>query len=155
SQIDGDGWNNVSEIPSYNKTGTLSAEVIRKEILEPYRDFAFDVGLITAETDINCYGVQNSESVARAIFALPNVEPSSHTHSHPVFWRFFSHYTLEKENPFLKLYPPRPIPTASMLGTIKAKLEGGFGEGTGAPAKPADGNTPEQLGKNDETEDVI
>jgi len=106
SHIDGDGWNNISEIRKYNENKTIAAEVIKKEIFEPYADFPFTVGLITS--DVDCYAAPDSERVARDIFALANVEPASHTHSHPLFWRFFANYTAGKEKPYLDRYPSPP-----------------------------------------------
>lgn len=120
SHIDGDGWNNISEITRYNASKTIAAEVIRREILQPYSDFAFNVGLITADVDAECYAAPDSERVARDIYALGNVEPSSHTHSHPLFWRFFAQYTPEKEKPFLSHYPSPP--RHDLFSTIKQKL---------------------------------
>ncbi len=115
SHIDGDGWNNISEISTYNKSHTLASEVVRKEILEPYRDFVFNVGVITADIEPQCYGTKQSASIARAMFALPNVEASSHTHSHPLYWRFFADYNAEKEKPYLPLYPRKPAHESSFL----------------------------------------
>lgn len=123
SHIDGDGWNNLCEINKYAKKKTLSAEVIRQEILKPYKDFAFSVGLITAEIDPACYGLPDSEKIARDIYALPNVEPSSHTHSHPLSWRYFEHYTPEKEEPILGHYPEKPKNMISMIEYLKDKAD--------------------------------
>lgn len=153
SHIDGDGWNNISEIPRYNEQKMIAAEVIENEILKPYSDFAFTVGLITADVDKDCYGVRDSERVAREIYALPNVEPSSHTHTHPLFWGYFANYTPDKEKPLLGRYPTKPKQQASMYEDIKERtagaewrsLEGGK-QAVDAPIKP---------GRNDDTEEEI
>lgn len=123
SHIDGDGWNNITEIEQYSTKKMISAEVIQKEILEPYKDFAFTVGLIISDIDTQCYGLETSEKVARDIYALPNVEPSSHTHSHPLFWRYFANYTPEKEEPLLSRYPEKPKNKSSMMEDIKDKAD--------------------------------
>ncbi len=122
AHIDGDGWNNISEIERYNKTSTLSADVIYREILKNYPDFAFSVGLISEDVDPDCFAVPDSEIVARRIFALPNVEPSSHTYSHPLYWHFFEDYTPEKEKPYLKYYPLKPAERFSAVSLLKNKV---------------------------------
>ncbi len=119
SHIDGDGWNNISEIPEYAKNKTIAAAVLRKEILAPYSDFSFSVGLVINDIEIDCYGVKESEQVARDIYALPNVEPSSHTHSHPLHWKYFSDYTPQKEVNILNRYPVKPKTKGSMVEDIK------------------------------------
>lgn len=133
SHIDGDGWNNICEIPKYAKDKTLSAEVVRKEILEPYSDFAFSVGLIIDDIDLDCYGVGDSEKVARDIYKLSNVEASSHTHSHPLYWGYFANYSPDKEKGILNRYPTKPKLKGSMLEDIKHATSEHLWE-----AKPAD-----------------
>lgn len=123
SHIDGDGWNNVSEAREYSQPKILSAEVMMREILIPYEDFSFTVGLITADVDPECYGVDASEGIAREIFQLPNVEPSSHTHSHPFYWRFFEDYQPQKEKPYLSKYPPRPKDQTSFVSAVGAYFD--------------------------------
>lgn len=118
SHIDGDGWNSLTEVSQYREKQMLSSEVLYHEILVPYSDFVFNVGLITGDIDPDCYAVGQSERVAREIFALPNVEPTSHTYSHPLFWRFFSDYTPEKEAPYLDRYPPRPSSQTSIYSEM-------------------------------------
>lgn len=108
SHIDGDGWNNLTQIKKYSGRRMLSAEVIRREILEGYSDLPVNVSLIAAEMDPDCYGLRASRKVARDIFRLPNVEPSSHTYSHPLFWDFFRTYDPAKEALILDRYPSRP-----------------------------------------------
>lgn len=105
SHIDGDGWNNVSEIERYRKNRTLSSEVIYEEILKKYADLPVSVSVIAGEMDEACYGRKESADIARNIFALPHVEPASHTYTHPLFWGFFEDGDVAKEVPLLHLYP--------------------------------------------------
>ncbi|MFW0778224.1 MAG: polysaccharide deacetylase family protein [Rickettsiales bacterium] len=121
SHIDGDGWNNLCEIEEYRKKRTISAEVVRKEIIEPYPDFAFTVGPVVGDLEMDCYGVKESKEVARKIFAMPNVDPSSHTHSHPLYWSFFRNYTPEKEEDLLDRYPTKPKNKRSLLEDLEDK----------------------------------
>ncbi|HEU5046403.1 MAG TPA: hypothetical protein VFT64_01015 [Rickettsiales bacterium] len=125
AHIDGDGWNNISEIEPYHANNSISSDVIYKEILKGYPQFGFSVGVISEDVDKDCFAVPTSEQVARAIFALPNVEPASHTYSHPIYWGFFQDYTPEKEKPLLKYYPPKPEVKFSAIQTLQRKLFGG------------------------------
>lgn len=153
SHIDGDGWNNVSEINGYRTKNVIAADVLRQEIIEQYPDFAFSVGIITSDLDTACHGVAASEEAARTMLRLANVEPSSHTHSHPLFWRFFQNYTAEKEAPLLNKYPPRPAlkssPAATLLGDAQQReawRDHPHSHGTHPPV---------QLGRNEESEEEI
>lgn len=115
AQLDGDGFNGISEIPAHRQHQRIAAEVMYADILKPYHDIPFTVSLITGEIDPSCYGLRHSERVARDILALPNVEGATHTRSHPLFWRFFATYDTRKEDAFRKLYPPRPIERSSIF----------------------------------------
>lgn len=149
SHIDGDGWNSLSEIPEYVKTHTLSSEVMLKEILRPNPDIPFTVGVITADIDPKCYGLPDSERIAREIYALPNVEPSSHTHSHPLFWRFFADYSVDKEKPYLGKYPPRPSTKTSIMADVSSYFDHPMMSETEVQRHP--GKTV-KLGRSDTTE---
>jgi hypothetical protein len=150
SHIDGDGWNNVSEIPPYVDRAALSSEVIYDQILKPYSDFAFDVALITADVDMDCYGVQDSEKIARDIFALPNVEPASHTYSHPLFWEFFENYKAEMEQPWLDRYPPKPKVMFSLTERWKDKFRKKADNNNGVWGQAAHPDSKPQPKKTDE-----
>ncbi len=104
SHIDGDGWNNVTEIPAYGQRPTLAAEVVLKEAIAPYPDLPVTVGVIAADVDEDWAGLPESGRVLRELLALPQVEPGSHTYTHPFDWGFFADYSAEKEKPFLAKY---------------------------------------------------
>ena len=97
SHVDGDGWNNVSDIEKYKRTNTVSAEVVLKELIEPYPDLPVTVGLIAGDIDPELGGDPTARSVAQRIYALPQVEVGSHTYTHPYNWRFFERYNREDE----------------------------------------------------------
>lgn len=108
SQIDGDGWNNVTELEKYKKDKLISAQVITREVLKRFPDLPFTVGIITSELDRRCYGYPQSMPAAVEMLALPNVEPASHSHSHPLYWNYFADGIAAKEKPLLSRYPAKP-----------------------------------------------
>lgn len=105
SHIDGDGWRNLTYIKKYKSDKLLSSQVIYKEILKKYSHLPVTVAPIAGDIDPNWYGDKDMISIAQQIFALPNVEIGSHTYSHPLDWAFFESGDIEKEAPFLHLYP--------------------------------------------------
>lgn len=107
SHIDGDGWNTLTQIRRYAEKRMISAEVIEREVLAAHPDIPVNVSVITGDMDKKCYGLHGSIKVAKRIFRLPNVEPSSHTHTHPLFWNYFADYHPENELSVLDKYPPR------------------------------------------------
>ncbi len=122
SHLDGDGWNNYSEIKKYAAQRMLSSEVLLHEIYIPYKQLPFTVAPIVSDLEPDCYGVPNSKKTAVKIFALSNVEPASHTHSHPLLWRFFEEYDPEQERPFLDDYPPRPGNQKSVYDALSSLI---------------------------------
>ncbi len=104
SHIDGDGWNNFTEIHPYRHRGILSAEVVKRKIIEAYPDLPVTVAPIAGDLDSAWHGSEKSMQVAREIFALPQVEAGVHTYSHPFDWGFFADGDQDRERPFLGLY---------------------------------------------------
>ncbi|MCP5531317.1 MAG: endo alpha-1,4 polygalactosaminidase [Opitutaceae bacterium] len=111
SHIDGDGFANVS----WTDSSKRSAEVVRDSILTRY---PMPVTVSVIEAEIRCLGVgqdpadqSHLEKIAREIFALPNVQPASHSFSHPFVWvdgdpsgmRYESH-NLELKTPYTMNY---------------------------------------------------
>lgn len=97
SHIDGDGWNNVSYSAMYRDQQVLSGEVMLRELIEPYPDLPVTYGLVTADVDKSEGGDDRGVGLVRELFALPQVEVASHTHSHPFHWAFYRDYDREKE----------------------------------------------------------
>lgn len=97
SHIDGDGWNNVSEIEGYRQAQVVSAEVIAKEAIEPYSDLPVSIGLVAGDFDASLGGNPAAGAIARRVFALPQVEVASHTYTHPFEWEFFDKYDRQAE----------------------------------------------------------
>lgn len=108
SHIDGDGWNNLSELEEHKGLRVLAAENLYEQIFKEYSDFPFTVGVIVSELRLDCYGLPKSRETAQNILRLPNVEAGSHTYSHPLFWEFFATDDVnEREKAFMDKYPDR------------------------------------------------
>lgn len=126
SQIDGDGWNNVSSADKYKDRGIYSSEVILREIALRYPDFPLTVAPIAGDLDPLWGGTIRSQEIARAFFRLPNVEPGTHTYTHPFEWKFFGPgYRGEEELPYVKKF-------------AKARVAAGFVPDPHAPVRPID-----------------
>ena len=97
SHVDGDGWLNVSYIEHYLKNKTLSSQVMLNELIRPYPDLPVTVALVTGDFDEAIGGDATAGAIAREMFALPQVEVGSHTHTHPFNWGFYEHYNRDKE----------------------------------------------------------
>lgn len=81
SHIDGDAFGGLSRIDKKS----LCAEMIRDEILKKY-DFPVTVSVIAGEIDPKAVGNSRLVGIAKEIYKLPNVEPASHSYSHPFYW---------------------------------------------------------------------
>lgn len=89
SHVDGDGWTARSSVPNHEGVLSISAEVMRRELIAPFPDLPLSVAPISAELDLTLVGSEESRAAARAIFELSNVEAATHTHTHPVDWDFY------------------------------------------------------------------
>ncbi len=84
--IDGDGFVSRAEFGDH----ALSGQVILEKVLQRFRSLPHTVSVIEAE--VAPWGVYpkssaEAERIAWRIFRLKNVEPASHTYSHPFVWR--------------------------------------------------------------------
>ncbi|MCX6628864.1 MAG: hypothetical protein NTW28_14685 [Candidatus Solibacter sp.] len=86
SHIDGDGWRNVTEVAAHRRVKSSAAEVILREVIEPFSDLPVTVGPIVGDLDPAWFGTRESVDVARRILSLPWVEAGSHSYSHPLDW---------------------------------------------------------------------
>lgn len=82
SHIDADGFTGWTEVDKHKNC----AEVIRDEILKKY-DVPITASVIVAEVDPENAGTDEPAALARDIFSLPNIEPASHSWTHPFYWR--------------------------------------------------------------------
>ncbi|HYD99719.1 MAG TPA: hypothetical protein VEH84_10065 [Alphaproteobacteria bacterium] len=104
SHVDGDGWNNVSEIrdPDNREERLTAPEVIERFAVAPYPDLPVTMGIVAAEVHADWQGTERGRKAARALLAHPQVEAGSHSFSHPFEWSFFAEYSIEKELPYLE-----------------------------------------------------
>lgn len=127
SHIDGDGWNNMSNVPEYKSTFTLASEVVLNEIVKKFSDLPITIAPIGAELDKNWVGSDTSQEIARKLFSQPNVEAASHTYSHPYLWSFFRKYDNEQERKYLGNYAYGTwddFSMASLVGIKKSVYKG-------------------------------
>ncbi|MEQ1653988.1 MAG: hypothetical protein ABL897_16005 [Hyphomicrobium sp.] len=119
SHIDGDGWNNISEIEVYREAQTPAAEVIAKEVIEPYPDLPVSVGIIAGDALPELGGSEAARKSAARIYALPQVEVASHTYSHPFDWGFYENYDRAAE---LRRVESATHPALTMMDHVRQFL---------------------------------
>jgi hypothetical protein len=130
SQVDGDGWNDPTELEKYRDQKISCAETLYKEILSRYPDLPVTIAPIAADISEEWVGTEASRKTLKSIFELPYVEIGCHTFSHPYEWAFFENYTPKKEAPYLSKYPDGTWEQSktggilSRLGEIKPKAKG-------------------------------
>jgi polysaccharide biosynthesis protein PelA len=124
SHIDGDGWNNVSEIEVYRDAQITSADVIRREVIESYPDLPVSVGVIAGDTIPELGGTLGGREIARKIFALPQVEVASHTFTHPFNWGYFENYSRAEEEVLIDKSAKPQVSTIDRMRSILFKTAG-------------------------------
>lgn len=119
SHVDGDGWSNLSRAAGHEGDDTISAEVVRLELLEAYPDLPVTIGLIGGDVAEGAPRHADAREAARRIFALPQVEVASHTMTHPFKWIELADYDREDELAELARRRPRmPEPWAAFSRTV-------------------------------------
>ena len=84
--------------------------VVTKEAIQAYPDLPVSVGLIAADVQPLLGGLPSGIKFARQLYAMPQVEVASHTHTHPYHWSFFENYDRAKEEAMVKGYRPPAMP---------------------------------------------
>lgn len=79
SHVDGDGFLNRSKFPG----NPWATDILRDSVLRKYPDFPMTLSMIGAEIHPNFLGSKSDLGRAIELWSLPQVEPSSHTFSHP------------------------------------------------------------------------
>jgi len=126
SHIDGDGWNNRTQLEEYREKPVLSAQVIMDKAVKPFPDLPVTLTIIAADIDPEWVGTEESRTIAKEFFALPQVEAGTHTYSHPFYWQLFADGDKRREIPYLPLYHSptwQPSKTLSLeeISILKAK----------------------------------
>ena len=81
SHVDADGFSSIS----LTDGESLCAEVLHDKVLKRY-PFPVTISVIVGEIDPQVEGSRKLQDIARDIYRLPNVEPASHSYSHPFYW---------------------------------------------------------------------
>ncbi|MBN2139507.1 MAG: polysaccharide deacetylase [Desulfovibrionaceae bacterium] len=81
SHVDGDAFGGFTALDK----DAVCAQIIRDRVLARY-GFPATVSVIVAEIDPEMFGSPKLVDLARDIFRLENVEPGSHSLSHPFYW---------------------------------------------------------------------
>jgi len=97
SHVDGDGWKSLTRIERYRDKPTLSADVMLRELVEPYPDIPVTIGPVASDMDPSIHHGKDAARVASELFALPQVEIGSHTYTHPFVWEYFETYDRSDE----------------------------------------------------------
>jgi polysaccharide biosynthesis protein PelA len=97
SHIDGDGWNNATEVEPYAWQKHTASRVMLDQLIVPYPDLPVTVGLIAGDVNPADGGIAEGAAIAKTMFALPQVEVASHTHTHPFHWNQFKGYSRDRE----------------------------------------------------------
>jgi len=123
SNIDGDGWNNITQLQEYRGKNMLSSEVILERAVRPYPDLPVMVAPIAADVSLQWVGTEESRRVARNFWTLPWVEAGSHTFSHPFYWQFFESGNPNLEIPYLPYYKSPTWKPKNIPIDIKSKAD--------------------------------
>jgi polysaccharide biosynthesis protein PelA len=102
SHIDGDGWNNVSQVEGFREQQLTSAEVARRELIGAYPDLPVSIGIIAGDMRPDLGGNADGAEIARKLYAMPQVEVASHTYTHPFNWSFFEAYDRQIEEDMIE-----------------------------------------------------
>lgn len=123
SHIDGDGF----ATPSSFKGHPLCAELIRERILKVF-PFPITVSVIESEIRAQAAGYPTEQAnrfadMARSIFALPNVQPASHSFSHPYQWDPKDPNPGIYTEPHMPLRPEIDYPVVDSVREIKGSID--------------------------------
>lgn len=123
SHIDGDGFASLAEL----KNHPTCAEVVRDRILKKY-PLPVTVSIIEADIRALAVGLNDKDiplfrSVAQEIFALPNVQAASHSHSHPYIWEPRDPNPGTYDEPCLPLKKPAAVPGVNLDLEVRSSVE--------------------------------
>ncbi len=99
SHVDADGFGGFTEVESKSTCG----RVMKEQIYEAF-DFPITSSIIAAEVNPSYMGKPELVDLAKEIFALPNIEPASHSYTHPFYWDVSKKVELEERYDFAGAY---------------------------------------------------
>lgn len=118
AHVDGDGWNNLSEIKDTHNKRFIAAQIILDQVISAFSFLPVTVAPIAADLHPDWRGTEQARKVARKLFRYPHVEAGTHTFTHPYIWQFFEDYTVAKES----RYRSRYLRVSSLLKRIYQDL---------------------------------
>ncbi|GIL41867.1 hypothetical protein [Roseiterribacter gracilis] len=135
SQVDGDGWRNVSlidESPAQDNSTQKrrSIDLLRDRAIAPYPDLPVSIAPIAGDLDEAWCGDEAARDSLRRIAVLRQVEIAHHTWSHPLDWGFFDAADpVAKEAPLRRYYadckkPGLPNAVGRLVDRAKARIYG-------------------------------
>jgi polysaccharide biosynthesis protein PelA len=127
SHIDGDGWNNVSQIEGFREQQLTSSEVARRELIGAYPDLPVSVGVIAGDMLPELGGSAAASETARRLYAMPQVEVASHTYTHPFNWSFFEAYDRATEEAMIEKGHKPDRSLSDRIRSVMFKTVGKFG----------------------------
>jgi hypothetical protein len=89
SHVDGDGWRSMTQIQSYRGQRVRAIDVLIERVFTAFPNLPVTVAPIAGDLDPTWCGDEQAQEAARHAFALPNVEPATHTYSHPYSWNSY------------------------------------------------------------------
>jgi hypothetical protein len=91
-QLHSEGWSNQSQIEFYRHSETIAAEIVLRELIEPFPDLPVTLDLRESDLETIPKSAMRARSVAQRILALPQVERPGRRSVGTVLSRFDSRY---------------------------------------------------------------
>ena len=124
SHIDGDGWNNLTEIESYRASQSSAADVIAREAIEAYPDLPVSVGLIAGDARPELGGSLRGRLPRAACSPCPTSRSRATPTRHPFTWKFFERYDRAAELRLIDKIERPERPLRDRLHTALVQLSG-------------------------------
>jgi hypothetical protein len=90
SHIDGDGWRSITEVQPYHSRKDRAIDVLIDTVFKAFPNLPVTLAPVAGDLDPAWCGDAPAQDAARRAFALPNVEPATHTYSHPFTWNTYA-----------------------------------------------------------------
>ena len=99
STVYGEGWTKPAPSDSLQDIPTLAGQIVLNELIQPFPSLPVSLAIASGDLDPTLNGAfaETGASLARAVFALPQVEAASNTRTLPARWGFFANYRRDAE----------------------------------------------------------